>query len=208
MNMYTRVDGADIDIFQKPARLVVTGSSHSGKSYWCANLIRKYNKYFEKIVVIGAEFENLSDLPIIYDDNFDALAIQEPTPTLLVYDDSIFRKDRISKAAEIFARGRHKKISIILISQTLYPNCDRFRMCALNATHYILFRIRDITQVCRFSSSFIQKDLKEDFINLYKREVTGKKFGYLLLDYLVDPSSPLAIRNNIVESGYERAFQL
>ena len=109
--------------------------------------------------------------------------------------------------SSVFTKGRHENISIILISQSLYPNCPNFRLCGLNATHYIIFRTRDMMQIRRFASTFVQSDKKNEFMTLYRKEVLGRKFGYLVLDFMQEFSSPLCIRTDIIESP-ERAFLL
>ena len=112
--MHTLVKEAALNIFSNHARIVITGFSFSGKSFFCSRLIRKYAHIFEKIVIIGAIFENLDGISnILYDDKFDALTESFSGRILIIYDDSIFKKDRMQKCSEIFARGRHRQISVI-----------------------------------------------------------------------------------------------
>ena len=40
-----------IDIFIYPARLYISGFSHSGKTQLCINLLKKYKHKFEKIII-------------------------------------------------------------------------------------------------------------------------------------------------------------
>ena len=81
-------------------------------------------------------------------------------------------------------------------------------MCSLNATHYIMFRTRDMTQVSRFCSTFVQSDKKKEFMNLYKAKVLSSRYGYIMLDFTQNFNSPLCIRTNITQGALERAFVL
>ena len=55
---YPRVMEPKLDIFNKPARILVAGASNSGKSYLLSELIQRWHKQFERIVVIGIDLEN------------------------------------------------------------------------------------------------------------------------------------------------------
>ena len=71
--MYERVTEKEIDIFTKPARLIVSGASGCGKSFFVSRLIRKYRAKFDSVIVIGANLENIEDLNIKRDDSFNPL---------------------------------------------------------------------------------------------------------------------------------------
>ena len=197
-----RVTQDEIDLFHTPARIIICGFSNSGKSYLTNLIIKKYLHKFEEIVCIGSDIAGVKR-----DDNFQPFSRNLEGNLLVIIDDSILDKNRMLLASSVFTKGRHEKISIILISQTLYPNCPHFRLCALNSTHYLIFRTRDMSQMSRFASTFIQSDKKNDFICLYRKEVLGRKFGFLLLDFCQEFHSPLCIRTDIID-GPERAFLL
>ena len=71
--MYTRIQNVDVDIFNLPARLLITGCSGSGKSFFISRLLRKYKTYFNQIIVIGSDLENCEDLQIKRYDTFNPL---------------------------------------------------------------------------------------------------------------------------------------
>ena len=204
METHTLIPESDIDLFFKPARLIICGFSNSGKSYLAELIVEKYIDRFEKIVCIGGDFSNEKIERI---DDFQPFGHNLNGNLLLIVDDSILNKNRMQLCSSVFTKGRHEKISIILISQSLYPNCAYFRMCALNATHYIVFRTRDMSQISRFSSTFVQSEKKNEFLTLYRKEVLGRKFGYIVLDFVQEFNSPLCLRTDIT-SDCERAFLL
>ena len=201
MDKHAHVSESDIDLFHKSSRIIICGFSNSGKSYLASLIIEKYSNKFDKIICIGADMENIER-----NDTFQGFG-HEYGNLLMIVDDSILNKTRMQLCSNIFTRGRHENISVILISQSLYPNCPHFRMCALNSSHYIIFRTRDMSQISRFSTTFVQSDKKNEFLNLYRKEVLGRKYGYILLDFTQEFQSPLCIRTDIT-TNKERAFLL
>ena len=53
---YARVMEPELDIFNKPAQILVAGASNSGKSYLVSRLIQRWYEKFERIVVIGSDW--------------------------------------------------------------------------------------------------------------------------------------------------------
>ena len=206
--MYTRVQEIDVDIFNLPARLLVSGCSGSGKSFFISRLLRKYKTYFNQIIVIGSDLENCEDLQIKRDDTFNPLIDDFEGSILVIYDDIILNKKLISDAADIFCRGRHMKISIIVLSQNLFFNCKFFRVISLNATHIVLFRMRDLKQISCFGKTFLTKNEVDKFLILYKKIVLKQKYSYLLVDFTKNSEDVLALRSLVANENYEVVYIL
>ena len=68
---YEKISQCDINIFYKPARILIAGFSGSGKSTFVVNLLRKYRSSFNKVFVLGADLENVQDLNIQRNDEFN-----------------------------------------------------------------------------------------------------------------------------------------
>ena len=205
---YSKICEDEINIFNKPARLLVAGYSNSGKSFLVKKIVKKYRAVFNKIILLGSDFEDSSELNIIRDDDFNPFMEHLTGQTLVIFDDVIFNKKLISLAGEIFVRGRHLNISCIFITQNLFLNNNEFRQISLNATHIIVLRNRDEKQIICFARSFLSDDKIKKFLTLYKKVVTKEKHQHLLVDFTVDIDSPIAIRSNIVDGPYERVFEL
>lgn len=204
--MYTTVSGDEIDIFNEPSRLLVAGSSGSGKSFFTSSLINKYRHKFDKIIVIGSDLENCRD--VIRDDDFDVFNEVLTGSILIIYDDVIYKKKLVERAAELYIRGRHYKVSTIFLSQNLFYNDKNFRIIALNCTHIVIFRTRDIKQISYFARTFLNDTQIDNFLKLYKRVVLKNKHRYLLVDYTKDFDSPLSIRTNVLNESYETAYSI
>ena len=208
--MFHSVDGADLNIFVKPARIIIAGASGSGKSFFVSNLLQKYSFKFSRITVIGSNLENCENLNITRNDNYNPLTDDELTSnSLIIYDDIIYNKSVMAQAAEVFLRGRHKGISAILITQNAFLNNDNYRIVSLNTTHMVLFRCRDLRQIQLTGKTFLPDSQIKSFLDLYRRIVVNSKYNYILCDFSKFSDSPLMLRTNIVgDNGYERAFLL
>ena len=206
--MYRSIYENEIDIFNSPARIIVSGTSGAGKSFFISKLIRKYRNKFDNVIVVGAEFENIEDLHVTRNDNYNPLTDGVDGKTLIVYDDIIYNKEKLTTCAEVFIRGRHLGLNTILITQNLFLSDKNYRIISLNCTHVAIFRNRDIKQVCYFARSFLQNSLINIFVNLYKKVVMNTKHGYLLIDFNKNVDNPLFIRSSVVDDGYEKAYKI
>ena len=206
--MYRSILENEINIFEKPSRIIISGSSGTGKSYFISKLIRKYQSCFDSVIVIGANLENIDDLNVKRDDNYNPLTDDTSGRTLVIYDDIIYKKEKLATCAETFTRGRHLGISVILITQNLFLNDKNYRIISLNCTHVVIFRNRDVRQIFCFARSFLQNDLVQIFVNLYKRLVMNTPHGYMVIDFNKNTDNPLFIRSSVVDEDYEKAYKI
>lgn len=206
-----RVNFEDLNLFNKSSRWVIAGLSGSGKSYFTSELIRKYRHVFSKVYVIGSDLENVGDIDVVRNDNFNPFDDESELvgETLIIFDDIIFNNSLIKLAAEVYSRGRHINVSSVFLSQNLYLKNDFYRVISINATHVVLFRARDINQIKYFGKSFLDDNQNKNFVSLYKKQVLKQKYGYLLVDFTQDIDSPLRMRTDILnEKKYMKAFQI
>ena len=159
-------------------------------------------------MVIGSELENISHLNVIRNDNFDPLNNDLDGNILVVFDDIIFNKQQMKLAGETFIRGRHKKVSSLFLTQNIFLSDQNYRIISLNATHAVIFRVRDLRQIQLFGKTFLQDSSIHSFIATYKKNVINGDFGYILVDFTKNFDSPLMIRTNILGEGYEKAIEL
>ena len=109
--MYTSISENEIDIFEKPARIIVSGTSGAGKSFFISKLIRKYRNKFDSVIVVGANLENIEDLDVKRDDNYNPFTDGVNDRTLIVYDDIVDRPFKLRECASVFIRGRHMNLN-------------------------------------------------------------------------------------------------
>ena len=62
--MKTIFRDSDVDIFNQPARIIIAGSSNSGKTQLTSNLALKYANRFDLIIICGTAQHDLQKSPI------------------------------------------------------------------------------------------------------------------------------------------------
>ena len=194
----------DINIFCEPARLIVAGFSHSGKTFLVSRLIRKYCEWFSKIYICGVKYhplqdeESISPKIVVSEDVLDPLEDTNPSDKiLLVLDDMYLKAMRSPTVVDAFIKGRHSNLSVVMITQNLFMKGPYARDISLNATHFILLRMRDLAQVECLMRQIYGKKHAAHVLEIYKRAVMNKPFGYLLLDMTIKTPPALKFRTNI-----------
>lgn len=195
----------DIDLFRDPARIIVAGFSNSGKTVLVSKLIKKYHEKFDKIFICGVSYHPLQKELAIADkisvskDIINPLEDREAgEKTLLVLDDLYLKAMQNQLVVEAFIKGRHSDLSVILITQNLFMKGPFARDISLNATHFILLRIRDRGQIENLARQIYGKRYVGDVLEIYKRTVLQKPYGYVLLDLTLKTPQQLQFRSNIV----------
>lgn len=79
-------------------------------------------------------------------------------------------------------------------------------MVSLNSDYFILLKNRDLNQIRLFAKTILPIHKIDNFVKLYKAQMSKNKHGYLLIDVDQDTDSKLMIRSNICNSAYEKAF--
>ncbi|GFS63427.1 uncharacterized protein TNCV_2239701 [Trichonephila clavipes] len=121
---------------------------------------------------------------------------------LIVLDDMM--NDVTSEISQMFTMGsHHKKYSIILITQYLFPRAKSMRDISLNAHYIILFRNnRDVSQAACFGRQAFP-GCGKFFMDSYKK-ATEEPFSYLLVD--VHPRSPEVQRLLVASPAQRKAI--
>ena len=208
-----RVHASDLNIFQSPARLFVTGFSSSGKSCLIGRVITKYINEFDEIIISGSNNFPVTPHPKIKyhkgDEAYNPLSRSNAsTRMLVVYDDFMMDSTSLKIIATVFCKGRHMGITSIYLNQSLFHSNPYHRSISLNSTHFIILRMRDVNQIRYFAKTFLHKSKVETFVLVYKTYVERKQYGHLLVDFSKNSDSKLLLRSNISGPGYEKAIVL
>lgn len=207
-----------LHIFRKPARIIIAGYTNSGKTHLCTKIVEKYEDVFSRIIICGVTSHPLqSNMKLNHKvEVHEEIISIEPTPytnphaqTLLILDDNFLSSANSQAVANSFIKGRHLSLSVIFIAQSLFFPGKYSRTIALNASHYILMKSRDIYQVqCLGRQIFGREDSKK-FAEVYKNTVLKREHGYLLCDLAPHTPLELQLRTNIVgEPPCEKVFLL
>ena len=194
----------DINIFRDPARIIVAGFSNSGKTHLVTKLITKYSNSFSKIFISGVNYHPLQEDPIlrfkliVSKDIVDPLARIKPgDKVLLILDDIYLKAMQSQTVVDAFIKGRHSKLSVVMITQNLFMKGPYARDISLNTTHFILLQMRDLGQVECLARQIYGKKRAPDVVEIYKQAVLKRAFGYLLLDLSIKTPRELQFRSNI-----------
>ncbi|GFX09163.1 uncharacterized protein TNCV_4167421 [Trichonephila clavipes] len=172
-----------------PYNLIISGPSQSGKTSLVQKLISEqvYEVPMKNIVWCFKYpqnwFLNKKNLKFVSGLPSEA---EEENCDLIVLDDMM--NDVTSEISQMFTMGsHHKKYSIILITQNLFPRVKSMRDISLNAHYIILFRNnRDVSQAACFGRQAFPERGKY-FTDSYKK-ATEEPFSYFLVD--VHPRLP------------------
>lgn len=209
-----------LNLFRHPARIIIAGYTNSGKTHLCTRIVEKYHHVFSKIIICGVASHPLQNNASIKDKLEVHKDIIDPaddiTPytnphahRLLILDDNFLSSANSLTVLNSFIKGRHLLISVLLVAQNIYFPGKYSRTIALNTSHYILMKNRDIYQVQCLGRQLFGRDCAKPFVEIYKNTVLKQTHGYLLCDLAVDTPEELQLRTNIVDEGpCEKVFLL
>lgn len=112
--------------------------------------------------------------------------------TLLILDDLMSTCLNDSSVSDLYTKGsRHRKISVIILSQNLLHQSKHARTISLNTRYFILLRnLRDKSQFQHLARQVYPENSRSLCAAL--NEAWSEPFGYLVID--LEPSTPEALR--------------
>ena len=199
-----------LNIFKHNARIIICGASYSGKSQLCTNLLIQYINIIDLIIIADSpnkqEFQDIPELnskinvfehiPSIIELNssFDSLKHK-----VIVLDDNYVKAFNSEIVLNYFIKGRHDNISVILICHNLFFTRARYsRDISLNATHFILMKLRDLNQVSYLAMQIYGKNDAKKVLNVYKYILSKYSFPHLLIDVSITSNTDIELRSNII----------
>ena len=217
----------DSDIFCGSSRILIIGGSHSGKSYFLQKLVLRHHEKFKKIVICGTpnlllNYPETKGKTKIYDTIQNPFKEQDEesdedgdggkASVLYIIDDLQSEAYNSQVVNDIFSKGRHHNISVILVLQSYFPGGSSKSLIPQiknNATIQIFFRLRNKSELALAAKKLeFDKKSQEFFLDLIKREVCQKRYGYIAA--FLDELSPEArYRSNLVfddGSKYETVY--
>ena len=165
---------------------IIYGQSQCGKTHFMLQVIDKKliepfpeNIYF----MYNCEQDFMKQYPnITFIKGLDFSQVNTDKPSCLIIDDLVL--DTNKEVASAFIMGsHHKQISVFLITQTLFPNCNTFRIISANAHYFVLFQNRrSYRQVNTLAQQvFCGKDVSR-ILEAYKT-AAKKARGFVLLSF-------------------------
>ena len=177
----------DIEI---PSRLILQGSSGSGKTSILMNYIYKTNDTWAHIYIVTKSSEPLYDylekqlkyknIDIFYDISKLPLPKDLPNPEeqkLVIFDDCVSMKNQ-STIVDYFIYGRKKNITSFYLSQSYYGIPKAIRA---QCSYLLIVKVsqkRDLNLILSDSGGLIEKD---ELRRLYD-DATKEKFNFLKIN--------------------------
>jgi CheY-like chemotaxis protein len=188
-----------------PFTMLVTGPTQSGKTVFVLKIISQVDRLIDpapkRILYCYTEYQPKS---------FDAFAARGvnffkgipslemfdgSTPTLLVLDDMMEQLDE--NISMLFTRvSHHRDLSVIFLSQNMFPKNPHARTISLNAHYMVLFKSpRDVNQFAVLARQMFSSNYK--FAVEAFEDATSEAHGYLLVDMKPQTEDRLRLRTKI-----------
>ena len=137
----------------------------------------------------------------IPEDLYESLTTESNVHNLIIIDDLFSEAFSSDTVKQLFISGRHKKCSIFLSTQNLFPpGTKHARTISLNANYLVLFKSRDLNQIKILSSQLLGEKNSSFLSEAFEDAI--KRHGYLLIDCscISDPTEFLRFRSGIFDS--------
>ena len=213
-NVFLNKDHYSLKI-QAPFTALFVGSSKSGKSTLLRKLLQSDNiqPFPKQIIYIYGEYDtdNFTALSNIFQErivfkqdtivDFTVLT-KTSQDCIIIFDDMISRVFDEVAVQKLFVQGSHHRgISVIIISQNIYPKGKFSRTISLNCNYFFIFDIpRDRSSVKYLSRQAFPQ--KPNFLyNCYQDVVINKNnqnsFRYIVVDFSIRSPEKFRIWSNI-----------
>lgn len=136
----------------------------------------------------------------IPEDLYETMETGAAVHNLVIIDDLFSEAFSSETVKQLFISGRHKKCSIFLTTQNLFPpGTKHARTISLNANYLVLFKSRDLNQIKILSSQLLGEKNSSFLSEAFEDAI--KRHGYLLIDCscISDPTEFLRFRSGIFD---------
>ena len=192
---------ADPFAFQHPFTAVVSGPSGSGKTVWTrrllvSNLIRPepqrviwcYGQWQPLYDELRRDDPNIEFVNGIPDDLGTSDFVRTSRRNLLVLDDLMTAAKCDQRIADLFTKGRHhRNLSVMYLTQNLFPQGKACRDIALNTQYLVLFNNPIDRQQVATLARRVYPTRSYWFLSQFERAVR-RPYGYLVVD--LKPGTP------------------
>ena len=137
--------------FKTPANFYISGQTQAGKSHFTRRMLRHLEELFypvpTKIIYCYGEYQKKFDeLPSNvelmegFPENLSDM-VRGHDHSLVVLDDLMSQCSNDQRVADLFTRGSHHRgISVLYLTQNLFPPGKLSRTISLNSHYFVIFR--------------------------------------------------------------------
>jgi hypothetical protein len=192
--------------FKLPANFYVSGQSQSGKSFFVRKLLQHltlFNPVPTKIIYCYGEYQKefaeLQNVELIegFPSNLNELT-QGHDNSLVVLDDLMGECSKDQRVSDLFTRGSHHKgISVLYLTQNLFPPGKLSRTISLNCHYIIVFKnARDSLGIATLAKQMYPR--QTNYLLDSFHDATKQPHSYLLIDCHPQTPENLRLRTNIL----------
>ena len=181
--------------FDHPFSMVVSGPSGSGKTEWTRRLLRsslirpdpqriiwcygQWQPLYDELQRQRADIEFVRGIP---EDLGHPDFIRTSERNLLVLDDLMTEAKCDQRIADLFTKGRHhRNLSVMYLTQNLFPQGKACRDIALNTQYLVLFNNPIDRQQIATLARRVYPTRSQWFLTRFERAVQ-RPYGYLVVD--------------------------
>jgi hypothetical protein len=177
-----------------PFSLIVSGVSQSGKSELVKKLLENCSEIIKPapsniIVCYSEDQQAYKDMKQINPDiqfreglDFDLEEFNSNVPTILIIDDQMSDAVQNKKIQTFFTKGvHHRSVSVILLTQNLFPQGKHGRDIRLNCHYLIIMKSPTFASQVQCLGRQIFPNSKSYFSDAYKK-ATERPYSYLFVN--------------------------
>ena len=181
--------------FHSPSTILISGCTQSGKTHFTKRLLENAAGMFDtppqRIIYAYSEYQPVFDIMKTTIPNItfhkglpdrDEIEDFSEGHVILVLDDLMLKITASEECVQLFTvTSHHKNVSVLFLTQNLYPPGRYARSISLNCAYVVLFRNdRDQRQVTCFASQILPGQTAY-FKDAYDK-ATKERYGYLMTD--------------------------
>ena len=192
--------------FASPFGMIVAGQSQSGKTVFISKLLQNLSLYIDpppnSIIVSYAEDqsayedikEKVKNVQFVKGLDFE---IPEHNQTLIIIDDQMTNAVKEKRIHQLFTQGiHHKLISVIYISQSLFPKGVYSVDIRKNTNYYVIMKSPTFKgSILDVGRQWFPKNPK--FLLETYEDVSSKSYSYLVIDLHPKSSDKLRVQSGI-----------
>jgi len=195
------------NVLQHPFSCIIAGASQSGKSVFTLNLIKNIDTLIQpKITEIVLSY---TEDQLLYNEikNADSrvvlvkdleYSITSKGNTLIVIDDQMNDVMKDKNIQDLFIKGvHHRSVSVILITQNLFPPGKYGRTIRLNATYLVIFKSLQFNSAVKTLGQQLFPSYKNFLYSAYQ-QATVSPYTYLFVNMHPNCEDKIRVRSGIL----------
>ena len=189
--------------FKTPANFYVCEQTQAGKRHFTRRMLRHLEELFYPVptkIIYSRISENQG-----FPDNLNDM-VRGHDSSLLVLDDLMSQCSNDQRVADLFTRGsHHREISVLYLTENLFPPGKLSRTISLNSHYFVIFRNpRDSLGISTLAKQMFPGCT--DYLMESFRDATSRPYGYLVIDCHQLTPENVRLRTNILPGQRQIAY--